>query len=252
MNEDPPAESFRKDFARETPPFGFLAKEGRAEELAKAGNTIDVEGSKARATSSAKTQEMFDRLSTRSGPITDILTEGARRPASGERIAAIKSDIGAQLRAAIEATVKSGLAKGGAGGDRGIQLGNVKAPHEQGTDASTATGSSAPNSPAEGEWRVAESTDETRSPPDIWTQGGLLLVQGEPQAALRRAGGYGLGPEAPQCAGRVQRPASHQDQQRPKGWLHDRDPTSRPLLVPDLQRCTCSSHIPPANSLFFA
>src|SRR6185312_671745 len=94
-----------KDIARDARLFGYVSREGRAGELARAGNVIDVERSTQMAGESAGNAELFDRLATRSGPIGDILTAGARRLAQGERLATVKADIAPQLREAIHATL---------------------------------------------------------------------------------------------------------------------------------------------------
>jgi GGDEF domain-containing protein len=154
------AESFRKDFAKETSLFGFVSKEGRAEQLAKAGNTIDLEGSRARAISSAQAEEMFDRLSTRSGPISDILSEGARRLEHGERLTTVKADIGERLRSAIQEDVARGMAGRDGRGEGDVSERTTPSSHEAGTDAGPATGSSAPEEVR----RVADSHDQAQSP----------------------------------------------------------------------------------------
>src|SRR6185312_3076360 len=94
-----------KDIARDARLFGYVSREGRAGKLARAGNVIDVERSTQMAGESAGNAELFDRLATRSGPIGDILTAGARRLAQGERLATVKADIAPQLREAIRATL---------------------------------------------------------------------------------------------------------------------------------------------------
>lgn len=99
------SEALSHDIARDARLFGYVSREGRAGELARAGNLINVERSAQLAGESAGHAELFDRLATRSGPIGDILTAGARRLAQGEKLATVKADIAPHLRDAIRATL---------------------------------------------------------------------------------------------------------------------------------------------------
>lgn len=98
----------KKAIGRDARNFGFVAKEGRAEELARAGNIINREESARIAQDAAQSAELFDRLATRAGPVSQILTEGARRVARGERLAAVAADIRPQLREAISEALGRG------------------------------------------------------------------------------------------------------------------------------------------------
>ncbi|HEX6814294.1 MAG TPA: diguanylate cyclase, partial [Gemmatimonadaceae bacterium] len=99
------SDAISKDIARDARLFGYVSREGRAEELARAGNVIDVGRSSEIAGEAAGHGELFDRFATRSGPVGDILTAGARRLAQGEKLATVKADIAPQLREAIRATL---------------------------------------------------------------------------------------------------------------------------------------------------
>lgn len=102
--------------------FGYIAKEGRASELERAGDTkIDVNAAADIAGNSARIQEIFSRLYTRSGPIADVMSEGARRVAHGEKAPAVARDLYPAIGAAVEAELRnaptggvSGLGGGGA------------------------------------------------------------------------------------------------------------------------------------------
>ena len=147
------AESFKKDIAKDARLFGFVAREGRAEELARGGNVIDVGASGRLAQESAQHSEVFDRLATRGGPIADILTEGARRLANGEGIADIKADIGPRVRAAISETVA-----GRAGAESGAHQGDVS---ERGVvSGNEGRAGNGPNEAEEG--HVVDSRDESQ------------------------------------------------------------------------------------------
>lgn len=106
--------------------FGFVTKEGRAQELSRAGGTqIDVAAASSLAEASARTQEIFDRLYTRSGPLADILTEGARRIARGERAGSVAADIYPAIGDAVAREIEGGLGPGARpdGGERPVPAG---------------------------------------------------------------------------------------------------------------------------------
>jgi hypothetical protein len=125
--------------------FGFVAKEGRAEALTQAGETkIDVEAAKGLAEKSSRAEEVFDRLYTRSGPLADLVTEGARRIARGEKPSAVVADLYPAIGEAVARELES--LPGGAGVDQadggeraGTQEGGVIAP-EPGSAGERTTG----------------------------------------------------------------------------------------------------------------
>ncbi|MDB4893565.1 MAG: hypothetical protein JWL61_5420 [Gemmatimonadetes bacterium] len=88
--------------------FGFVAREGRAEELARGGNAIDVEASRRIAGESGQLEEVFNQLYTRSGPIADALTEAARKVANGENPRALIDDLYPSIRDAVQEVVGRG------------------------------------------------------------------------------------------------------------------------------------------------
>jgi hypothetical protein len=85
--------------------FGFVAKEGRATELARAGNKIDVEKSKEISTGAAQAEEVYNKLSARGGPIASILDEAARKLADGENAGQVKSDAYQRIREEVSKTL---------------------------------------------------------------------------------------------------------------------------------------------------
>jgi len=104
------AAAIQKRLAGDKRLFGFVAKEGRAEDLSRAGGTrIDVEAARGIAEGSARARELFDRLYTRSGPIADIVNEGARRIAHGEKPAAVVADIYPGIGDAVGRELEAGL-----------------------------------------------------------------------------------------------------------------------------------------------
>ena len=110
--------------------FGYVSKEGRAGELSRAGSTqIDVEAARHLAESAGRTEEIFDRLYTRTGPIAELVHDGAQRIARGERPSAVAADlypavsdaVGRELAAATGGT-------GPGGGEREVPAGERPAP----------------------------------------------------------------------------------------------------------------------------
>lgn len=85
--------------------FGFVAKEGRATELARAGNKIDVEKSKEISTGAAQAEEVYNKLSERGGPIASILDEAARKLADGQSPASVKSEAYTRVRSEVSKTL---------------------------------------------------------------------------------------------------------------------------------------------------
>lgn len=133
------ASAVKKKLAGDRRLFGFVAKEGRAEELARAGGTsIDVDAAKEIAGKSANAEELFDRLYTRSGPIADAVTEAARRVSRGEDIRSVVKDTYEGIRTAIEAerhvgpSGNPGDAQAGGerppAGEEGLEPTDVRAP----------------------------------------------------------------------------------------------------------------------------
>lgn len=95
----------KQQLSRDKKLFGFVAKEGRATELARAGNRIDVDRSKEVSTSAAQAEEVYNKLSERGGPISSILDESARRLADGENGGTVKADAYQRVRAEVSKTL---------------------------------------------------------------------------------------------------------------------------------------------------
>lgn len=134
--------------------FGYVSKEGRAEQLSQAGETqIDVDAAKTMADASARIEEVFDRLYTRSGPIADLMNAGARRVAHGETPGAVAGEIYAAIGDAVgrEIAGGEGADTAGRGGERPVP----EAPR------SVADAIAADDATREG--RVTDSSDEAQS-----------------------------------------------------------------------------------------
>lgn len=98
----------QKQLSRDKKLFGYVAKTERARELAKAGNIIDVDQSKAVAETSKITEEVYQRLVRAKGPIADALREGAARWAAGDDEKTVKSETYQKVQAAVEQELKGG------------------------------------------------------------------------------------------------------------------------------------------------
>lgn len=96
------AAAIKKRLAGDKRLFGYVSKEGRAEGLSRAGNVIDVEGSRRIADESAQLEEVFNQLYTRKGPIADALTAAARRIANGEKAGGLVEELYPTIRQAVQ------------------------------------------------------------------------------------------------------------------------------------------------------
>jgi 2'-5' RNA ligase len=95
----------KSQLAKDKKLFGFVAKEGRATELARAGNKIDVEKSREISSGAAQAEEVYNKLSSRGGPISTVLDEAAARLADGDNGTAVKSDVYQRIRAEVSKTL---------------------------------------------------------------------------------------------------------------------------------------------------
>lgn len=102
------AEAIRKRLTSDKRLFGYVAREGRAEELARAGNVIDVERSQEIAGAAAQLTEAFQQLYTRSGPVAQALTESARRIAHGESFQSVVRELYPTVQAHLREALPGG------------------------------------------------------------------------------------------------------------------------------------------------
>lgn len=131
--------------------FGFVSKESRAEGLARAGNVIDVEGSQRIATESGQLEQVFNLLATRSGPIVDALTQGAREIANGAKQSEVTERLYPIIREAVQETIAG---RKGAGDS----VPATRNPNEQ-----LEAGGQPADDGGLGEGRVRDSTDPNQS-----------------------------------------------------------------------------------------
>jgi hypothetical protein len=81
--------------------FGYVAKEERAAELSRGQNVINVEESGKIAKQAANAEEVYDRLSTMTGPLSDALNDAAGRLSKGENANAVKEGLYKQIHSAV-------------------------------------------------------------------------------------------------------------------------------------------------------
>lgn len=112
--------------------FGYVSREGRAEQLGRAGSTqIDVGAARTLAEQASQAEEIFDRLYTRSGPIAEAVHAGAKRIAQGERPSAVAADIYPAISDAVGAELAGARVAGPDRGEHAPVAGEgPAAPHE--------------------------------------------------------------------------------------------------------------------------
>lgn len=198
------ADGIRRRLAADRRLFGYVAREGRADDLARAGNKIDVENSRRIADESAQLEEVFSGLWTRSGPIATALNDAARRIANGE---AKPRDAIASVYPSIRDAVQEALGRREGAGSGAPGIGNRGGELEARPDA---FGRQAAELPPDGvEQGVRDSTDPS--------QGGMFddpytLTPDDLDLSTLRDGGVMLDPAGPQSGGG--RPVGRGKQQR--------------------------------------
>lgn len=187
------ADAIRRRLSQDRRLFGYVTKGARADELARAGNVIDVEGSKRIAADAAQLEEVFSGLWTRSGPIAGALNDAARRIANGEaRPKELVESIYPTIRDAVQEALGRGEGQGATAPGIGNRIGKPPAGPE-------AVGRSLTDFPPEEglESRVRDSTDPA--------QGGLLDPDHTPTAddldLSTLDSGMNLEPAGPQSGG---------------------------------------------------
>jgi hypothetical protein len=189
------AAAIKKRLAGDKRLFGYVSKQGRAEGLSRAGNVIDVEGSRRIATESAQLEEVFNQLYTRKGPVADALTAAARRIANGEKAGGLVEELYPIIRQAVQEAHGRGEGESYSALGARNQNGEPQAGYE-------ATGRQvAGPSPEEvaDSGRVPDSTDPS--------QAGLSLSPQE-----RNAAGPLASPTGPDLFGNEGEPTPHEGQ----------------------------------------
>jgi diguanylate cyclase (GGDEF)-like protein len=136
--------------------FGFLTKGGRAEHIEGAGvGKIETQRAEALATDAAQAEEVYNKLSTMSGPISDALNHAAREWVRGGERGAIRTQLYEAVSNAVRASV------GDAEGPRGGGVAPAPERHE-------ATGES--GAPDEGESLFGDIVSESAREPESGRQ----------------------------------------------------------------------------------
>ena len=170
------SEYIKAQLSKDKKLFGFVAKGDRATELERAGNKIDVEKSKEISTGAAQAAEVYDKLSTKGGPISAILDDAARKLADGQNAATTKADAYKAVRSEVSKTL------GGAQGEVSEGLEEGTGSGKAGEDTSLYSEAIAPTFYSKAE-RVAEqkvSTGPGNSPEaqnEIANQSRVSVVQ---------------------------------------------------------------------------
>jgi diguanylate cyclase (GGDEF)-like protein len=95
--------------------FGYVSNAARAQELGRAGETqIDVAAARGLAEGSARGAEVFDRLYTRAGAMSEIVNQGARRIAHGEKPSVVAADLYPAIGDAVAQELAASGARAGA------------------------------------------------------------------------------------------------------------------------------------------
>lgn len=108
------AARIKETLAEDKRAFGSVTRRGRAERLARGGNRIDVEQSARIAADARQAMELFDKLSIQTGDVAELLNEGARRVARGERPDVIAKDLYDRALEAVRAAIPGGRGAGSA------------------------------------------------------------------------------------------------------------------------------------------
>jgi hypothetical protein len=95
----------KQQLAKDKRLFGFVAKEGRAAELERAGNKIDVAKNKEISTGAAQAEEVYNKLSGYAGPVANALESSAQRLANGDNPNVVKQEAYRDIRAEISKTL---------------------------------------------------------------------------------------------------------------------------------------------------
>ena len=82
--------------------FGYVAKGERPAELARAGNVIDIQGSKSIAGAAKQALDVFDKLVERTGAINDAINEGAAAIAAGESESSVRDRVYRMVHDAVQ------------------------------------------------------------------------------------------------------------------------------------------------------
>ncbi|MEH2135438.1 hypothetical protein [Nostoc sp.] len=102
----------KRRLSREKKLFGVVSKSTAAKQLEKAGNKIDIEGSKQTSQSADLALRVFDQEKTYTGAISTALNKAAGRIADGENPKKVKDETYAEILKQIQETYSGGKRSG--------------------------------------------------------------------------------------------------------------------------------------------
>lgn len=94
--------SLKKKLGRDKKLFGIVGKSKAAQDLARAGNIIDVESSSKISGEAAATLNIFDKLKNTRGGVSDAVNEAATRIKNGENKKTVESELYDRIKQAIK------------------------------------------------------------------------------------------------------------------------------------------------------
>lgn len=124
----------KRQMSTEKRVFGAVSTDARAKTLAAEGkNKIDAAGNAARATDAEQAMEVYDKLSSRRGPIDDILNRSAEELASAKpsETVAIKQQAYEDIRTAVSEALRGGKGSRAGGDEEAAGRGESEADSEQ-------------------------------------------------------------------------------------------------------------------------
>lgn len=91
----------RQRLSQEKKLFGMVGSKSVADRLGTAGNKIEAEANRQISDQANQALAVYDKLSGMTGPITDLLREGAKRIANGEPFDSVKESIYGSIRDSV-------------------------------------------------------------------------------------------------------------------------------------------------------
>ncbi len=116
----------RQELSRDRRLFGTVA--GQAGRLETAGNVIDVAQSRGVSREAAQLLDIWDRVKTQQGEISDILNDAARRIAGGESASKVQQEAYEQIREALPGVVRGAETPGTTGVPQATLFGAAEEP----------------------------------------------------------------------------------------------------------------------------
>ncbi|KKL13555.1 hypothetical protein LCGC14_2524590, partial [marine sediment metagenome] len=116
------AQHVRGRLAGEKRLFGTVAQVGSVEQLEQAGNVLAQEENLRLAQSAKQAREVVDKLLGQSGPINDIIQEGARRLAAGEKVADVQRETYSKVREAVQEILPGETKRASQRGEKGGEV----------------------------------------------------------------------------------------------------------------------------------